>query len=377
VRPEIRCHTQPVVSTRSIAPPDGFYDADPARLAGPPGSVVDALELDAPDGLRCWAVLCRSIGTEGGTMGLSGLVVAPAVAAADWVRRPIVAWAHGTTGLADGCAPSRLGIAGLGYEPLLDLARQGFIVAATDYEGLGTPGLHPYLVGASAGRSVLDSIRAAAELLDGTGSAVAVVGISQGGHAALWAGELAATYAPELDVRGIIAASPPIDLRAVQAAVFAAPSTEGVSWIEALMVAAAWHDAYGAPLEGFLTAEGRSVVEALATTCPWDIPGPQADPFLVDPGSRADWQALMEENSPGRTAIRAPVLVLAAHEDEQVPASTIPTGVERLRGTGSSVELRWVDGGHVETLADPISALGAFEWLSVRLAAGPLRSGSV
>ena len=75
--------------------------------------------------------------------------------------RPVVAWAHPTTGVVPRCAPSLARkrfqlIAGL----RLMLAR-GYVVAATDYPGLGTPETHPYLVGDSEGRAVLDSVRAA------------------------------------------------------------------------------------------------------------------------------------------------------------------------------------------------------------------------
>ena len=40
----------------------------------------------------------------------------------------------------------------------------GSIVAATDYEGMGTPGPHPYLVGISEGRSGLDAALAARQI---------------------------------------------------------------------------------------------------------------------------------------------------------------------------------------------------------------------
>jgi hypothetical protein len=66
--------------------------------------------------------------------------------------------------------------------------------------------------------------------------------------------------------------------------------------------------------------------------------------------------------------------VLAADADEQVPPSTIPTGVERLCAAGSRVELRWVAGAHTATLDDPVSALGAFAWLQARFSGAPTRS---
>src|SRR5690606_37318924 len=73
---------------------------------------------------------------------------------------PVVAWAHGTTGIADECAPSL--VAENDQSPLLnELLDQGWLVVATDYEGMGTPGRHPYVIGESEARSVIDSVRAA------------------------------------------------------------------------------------------------------------------------------------------------------------------------------------------------------------------------
>ena len=87
------------------------------------------------------------------------------------------------------------------------------MVAATDYEGLGTPGLHPFLVGESEGRSVLDAARAARGLKAGATGKVLAFGFSEGGTPALFAGELAASYAPELRMLGVAAVAPaaPVD----------------------------------------------------------------------------------------------------------------------------------------------------------------------
>ena len=112
--------------------------------------------------------------------------------------RPVVTWAHGTTGVADRCAlsqlPDRSRAAAVRRRPR---AGAGYVVAATDYEGLGTEGVHPYLVGQSEGRGVLDAARAARDLrAAGAGKQVLVLGHSQGGQAALFAGELAARPRP-------------------------------------------------------------------------------------------------------------------------------------------------------------------------------------
>jgi acetyl esterase/lipase len=92
---------------------------------------------------------------------------------------------------------------------LSDMLARGYVVVATDYPGLGTPGIHPYLIGVSEGRAVLDSVRAARDLPDaGASNRFAVWGHSQGGHASLYTGELAASYAPDLKLVGVAGAAP-------------------------------------------------------------------------------------------------------------------------------------------------------------------------
>jgi alpha-beta hydrolase superfamily lysophospholipase len=92
---------------------------------------------------------------------------------------------------------------------LSDMLARGYVVVATDYPGLGTPGIHPYLIGVSEGRAVLDSVRAARDLPDaGASNRFAVWSHSQGGHASLYTGELAASYAPDLKLVGVAGAAP-------------------------------------------------------------------------------------------------------------------------------------------------------------------------
>jgi hypothetical protein len=366
-------------------PPDSFYEVQDGEFAGPPGSLIRFLELSPPGGARAWAILYRSTGRDGSSVPVSGIVLAPEPPGGTGTGPtpgpsrdgyPVIAWAHGTTGLADSCAPSRDGAVGGGFQPLVELVRTGFVVTATDYEGLGTRGIHPYLVGVSEGRSILDSIRAVQALPEArAGRRAAVLGISQGGHAALWAGELVDGYAPELDIAGIVAASPPIDLRAVQRTVLGRVDAGEAAWLESLIVAAAWRSVYDTPLEGLLTDEAMSIAGALEDECPGSIAGPTRSPFRVDPGSVPEWQTLLEANSPGHRASRPAILVLAATDDVLIPRTTIPVGVERLCNAGSSVELRWVDGPHEATLADPVGAAWALSWLVERFDGGPVVDG--
>ena len=129
---------------------------------------------------------------------------------------PVVTYAHGTTGIADICAPSRNTPNGpandyvVYVDPGLNtLLEEGYAVLRTDYQGLGTRGVHPYLIGVSEGRSVLDIVRAARDYKNGLVSKKFVIaGHSQGGHAALFAAGLAKKWVPDLKPRGTIAYAP-------------------------------------------------------------------------------------------------------------------------------------------------------------------------
>jgi pimeloyl-ACP methyl ester carboxylesterase len=125
---------------------------------------------------------------------------------------PVVTYAHGTAGVADACAPTRGYDAKLlvsyAYPLLRRFLNAGFAVVRTDYEGLGTPGVHPFLIGRSEGRGVLDAVRAARQLEPRLSRRYVIAGHSQGGHAALFAAATARRWVPDLRLRGTVALAP-------------------------------------------------------------------------------------------------------------------------------------------------------------------------
>ena len=191
-------------------PAEALYDVEAGEIAGQPGSIIRVwpLESGGPGNSDAFRFLYRSTGLKGEAIPVSGAIFIPSGPPPAGGRN-IIAWAHPTFGVAPECAPSLYpDRAGLIWN-LSDMLSQGYIVVATDYPGLGTDGVHPYLIGESAGRAVLDSVRAARHLSKNTASnRFAVWGHSEGGHAALFTGELAARYAPELMLVGVAAAAP-------------------------------------------------------------------------------------------------------------------------------------------------------------------------
>lgn len=122
---------------------------------------------------------------------------------------PVVAWAHGTTGIADRCAPSVNPRSSRDAKYLSNWLKQGFAIVATDYQGLGTPGAHPYLHARSEAYSVLDAIRAARIGIPDLANKVLLVGQSQGAGAAFATAGYAPTYAPDVNIIGTIATGLP------------------------------------------------------------------------------------------------------------------------------------------------------------------------
>jgi len=192
-----------------------FYRA-PSSVPRQPGVVVRSAPMAAdevPTGARGWRILYTTSADDGVPTVSSGVVLVPASASGPVEH--LVAWAHGTTGVADACAPSRMsdGLQEGGLTVADEVIDKGWGLVATDYVGLGTPGMHPYLVGQPAGRSVLDAVRAARQLDQvASGADTVVWGYSEGGGAALWADKLAPSYAPEVPIAGVAAVAPASNL---------------------------------------------------------------------------------------------------------------------------------------------------------------------
>ncbi|WP_250008325.1 alpha/beta fold hydrolase [Actinoplanes sp. M2I2] len=182
----------------------------PARAALLSGTVLTSTAATLPAELAPLAngkrISYLSTNTSNLPITATGLVLTPKTAK----KNKMVVWGHGTTGLADQCAPSASQAV---FWPearaaIAELLRRGWTVAAPDYPGLGTPLAHPYLVGASAARSMIDSAKAARNLDAALSSQYVIDGHSQGGQGALFADELAPSYDGALTLRGVASIAP-------------------------------------------------------------------------------------------------------------------------------------------------------------------------
>jgi alpha-beta hydrolase superfamily lysophospholipase len=352
-----------------------FYDATAGELAGPPGSLIRSEPmLFAPAGAQAFRVLYRSVGMHGEPIAVSGVIIVPA-GPAPAGGRPIVAWAHPTTGVVPHCAPSLAIFVFQQMAGLRELIERGAVVAATDYPGLGTPGPHPYLVGNSEARAVIDSVRAARALPGvGNGNSFAVWGHSQGGQASLYTGLIAKSYAPELQLVGVAAAAPATSLVTLMGDDF---KTVGGKNLTA-MTLWSWSRVYGAPIDKVVVPEAMPIVDRLSTECIESIfdilerqktEKPLEQNFLsvgniatVEP-----WRSLAIRNTPGTLSPQIPLFLAQGTTDNIVRPEVTRAYLQQQCKAGSKVTMMWVPGvGHGLVARD--SADAAVGWMMDRFA---------
>jgi acetyl esterase/lipase len=361
----------------TIAPtPPAFYTPPDPLPAGAPGALIrsEPLTDSLPEGAMAWRILYLSTSLNGEPVAVSGVVIAPVGQSAS--PRPVIAWAHGTVGVLPQCGVSHTKNP---YQqtPTVDLlVREGFIVVATDYPGLGTPGVHPYLVGPVEAYAVLDSIRAARQLDVNAGDQFVVWGASQGGHASLWAAQTAAEYAPELRLIAAAASAPATDLaKIVQAKL---DDRGGGVFTSAALYA--WSHTYlGANLDEIIKPEQRAQFERMATTCIstpaafltiGDLLTPSAylsaDILAIEP-----WRTFFADNTP-RGQITVPLLITHGSADNLIPFELSEAEAARRCAAGENVTLIRLPGvGHDARDESAVITLG---WIEDRFAGHPTGS---
>jgi acetyl esterase/lipase len=354
-----------------------FYQTTPADLVGPPGSVIrEEVTNDDRKGATDYRVLYRSVGLHGEPIAVSGTIIVP-VGPAPPGGRPIVAWAHPTSGIEPQCGPS---LATFRFEQIMglrDMVKRGYIITATDYPGLGAGGPHPYLVGVSEGRAVLDSVRAAQNLTNERGVDVAFWGHSQGGQAVLYAGLLASSYAPDLHVVGVAAAAPATELGKLMQDDENSPGGKNLL----AMTLWSWSRVYGAPLSTIVDPAAMPEIDRLAGLClesPIDIrPRKQVGEALQqrflsvsDPTQVEPWRSLLAENTIGALPPSLPVFLAQGDADTTIEPTVTRDYMGKLCAAGSRVTFMTLPGvGH--GAAAMKSALAAIAWIADRFAGTP------
>ena len=181
-------------------------------------------------GAQAWKIAYVSSDVAGRKHLVTGLVVAP-LGAPPKEGRPIMAWGHGTTGAAQSCGPSQVlnpavplneyfliggnSWTDYGIPSIEEFINEGYVVVATDYQGLGGGGEHQYALAATNAMDMIDSARAASSMKEtGAGNKTIIYGWSQGGGAVIAAASMPeylgkrGTVADGLELVGVVALAP-------------------------------------------------------------------------------------------------------------------------------------------------------------------------
>ncbi len=370
---------------RRIAGVEGFYVPPDPLPESQPGEVIRSEPMDAylVPGVRirahAWRVLYRSTSATGEPTAVSGTVMIPCGRRRG--PRPLLGYAVGTHGIGDAAAPSRLLVRGLEWEAgliAMVLAR-GWAVAITDYQGLGTPGDHTYMVGRALGPNILDVMRAARTLapdeLPVQGPA-AIIGYSEGGAAAAWAAQLQPTYAPDVPLKAVAAGAAAADVES------AGPSLDGTFFsffiaYGGIGYAAAYPEL---DLDSYLTPMARAGIERLreSTLVQAVVSGPRfiraADLTQPNVLELPEWRARLRENRLGTIAPAAPVLLHHARRDQIVSFVQSVNLRDDWKRIGADVRL-YVTRGGVDHISGAVAGTPiALDWISRRLE-GRVRRG--
>ena len=287
---------------------------------------------------KAWRILYVSKNFAGYPTISSGMVFAPL---SPGIERPVVAYAHGSLGLGSQCAPSRkskpLGASGW----LQEMIDRGWVVTATDYAGLGTRGASSFLVGQDEAHDMWNSVAAAHGLPSGAGTNVVLLGHSQGGHAALWSAQLGHRYAPDLNLRGVVALAPPTELSSLLSHKW----NQASSWDLGPDIVEAWPAVYPLDLGSALTLNGRRVWHRLSRTCsstPDEFlqKGSQRF-FLRDPVGLPSWKMALQSQSVPLLSPDIPVLLEQGLRDNVVLAITTKEFVNKQCAAGAMLQTQW------------------------------------
>ncbi|WP_067501910.1 alpha/beta fold hydrolase [Actinoplanes sp. TFC3] len=322
----------------------------PASALPVAGTVITSASVAVPPEYTSIATAKKiqyvSSAPNGTLLTTSGLVFTPKT---NKQNRTVV-WAHGTTGLADKCAPS---VNGDVFWPearaaVLELLRRGWTVTAPDYAGLGTAGNHPYLVGLSEARAIIDSAKAARNLDSALSTQYAVDGHSQGGQGALFANQIAPSYDGALVLKGSAAIAPVSNLNLIAPQI---PGTPGQGYLVMALYGINAIEPTFNP-NTYLAAPARAKAPVLASECLYkilDAYAPLTPAELVPNGvvPQIVLDKLAQYGNPATSAPSAPILIVQGTDDEAVPYDiTAGPLVDELHTYGAPEQFVTVSGAN-------------------------------
>lgn len=366
--------TESTVAKNETAASQSPFYAPPATVPATPGTVIRSQPLEySVVGGKGYRFIYTSTDSTGRPVAVSGRIFLPDAPAPPGGRK-VLAWAHGTVGLGDQCAPSRA----ITYEQtgwLEPALQRGWVAVATDYTGLGMPGPSSYLVGAQEARDVVNSVRAARAFpAAAAGRDWIVYGASQGGHSALWTAHLAASIAPELNLRAVAAAVPAAEL----AVTMNQQWDKLVGWVIGADAMVSWQSAYpGRDFESALTSVGRSQVPSLTDQCILGsglqslvlekATGPM---FTANPLQNPAWAQTVREETPPPPPTGMPMFLAQGEADTVVLAGSNAVLQNRWCAQGVTIASLWLPKvSHQDTSI--VAGSAVVNWALARFAGEP------
>ncbi len=345
---------------------------------GEPGELLAQEKIAGIDlpGATTWRILYRSTGPKGESTIASGMVFVPD---APGENRMMIGWAHPTSGLGDQCAPSRTADHLRDtYNWLPEMLGKGWVVAATDYSGLGTPGVSYYLDGQSESADVAYSVVAAQQIENvNSGDRWAIYGHSQGGHSALWTAERAKELLPDMELVAVAAAAPAAELNKIMEAQW--PTVVG--WVIGPQVSQGLPKLYpDMTMDGIVTAEGQADMEPFAMDCidTSAILGLARQGlldqkfFASNPADNTGWFNAMEDQTP-QPILDLPVMVIQSLADQIVLAWPNAVLQQKWCDAGSQLEMMWL--GKISHQDTAVTAgPSVVSWLEQRINGVPMQS---
>lgn len=332
-----------------------------------PGNLITSVPLNpalsVPGAARAYRILYSTVNQHDSPAVSTAAVFVPRGEAPEggW---PVIAWAHGTVGLGDDCAPSVQPRSERDDEYLSHWLEQGYVVVGSDYAGLGTPGLMSYLNSVATAHGVVDSVIASHQLDLPLSPKWAIVGQSQGGGAAVnsarWATQF--TRGTGLDYRGVVATGTPFNVESIVAQAgpqMALPPNLGpaANSYTAYILAGLRDARPDLDIDSVLTPAGRDAVHKAQSLCKGQLDQALAGmtppaffdaPLATLPGVADALDAYMGTPTSGYDR---PIFLGVGLQDKDVPPALSIQLDDRLRAQGQDVTLKiYPDADHSGTV---------------------------
>lgn len=286
--------------------------------------------------------------------------------------RKIVAWAHGTLGMGATCAPSRNPNFLDNIPWITQMIQHNYVVVATDYSGLGTPGTERYLLGNDQGLDVLYSVKAANNYtLSQTSHQYALWGHSQGGQAVLFASRLADKYLPDFQLISVSAAAPAAELIPLLKQQLNTP----IPWIIASQIAVSWPLQYSnLNLETSLTPAAnrnyyQTAMQCITTSTIEGIIRTKIGQnfFTSDPTQNPYWRQAFIDQTATPISPEVPLLIIQSLSDQVVLPNTTSLFITKSCQHNPRLQTMWLKNvTHQDTVISAGPAVAS--WINDRFA---------